>query len=204
VSLLVAVLIWAAVARDPVAEIAIAVPIEFHHVPEDLEISSESLPEAQIRVRGAASTVRDLSKGEVHAVIDLANAKPGEKTYDLTTRQVSVPDGVDVVQIIPSMIRINFDRRAQKQVPVRPRVIGTFASGRHLGKVQAEPSLVTVVGPEKRVNAIDNAITDPVDASGVVDQATFTTNVYVPDPLVRVARPMPVRVTVTTTRSERR
>jgi YbbR domain-containing protein len=60
---------------------------------------------------------------------------------------------------------------------------------------------VTIVGPEKRVNGIDSAITDPVDASGVVDQATFTTHVYVPDPLVRIVKAEPVRVTVTAVKS---
>jgi hypothetical protein len=35
-----------------------------------------------------------------------------------------------------------------------------------------------------------------VDASGTQTQATFVTNVYVPDALVQVVKPMPVRVTV--------
>jgi hypothetical protein len=46
------------------------------------------------------------------------------------------------------------------------------------------------------VEKVDAATTDPVDASGTTTTATFTTNVYVPDPLVQVVQPMPVRVTV--------
>src|ERR671925_338054 len=48
-SLALAVGFWLAGARDPVAEVAVEVPIEFHHFPENLEISSESIPQAQIR-----------------------------------------------------------------------------------------------------------------------------------------------------------
>ena len=76
-------------------------------------------------------------------------------------------------------------------------MLGTFASGVHMGKITVDPPMVTIVGPEKRVNGIDAAITDPVDASGVVDEATFTTHVYVPDPLVRISKPEQVHVTVT-------
>jgi hypothetical protein len=36
-----------------------------------------------------------------------------------------------------------------------------------------------------------------VDASGVSGKAIFTTNVYVPDPLVQVAQTTSIRVTVT-------
>jgi hypothetical protein len=43
---------------------------------------------------------------------------------------------------------------------------------------------------------VDAATTDLVDASGTRTQATFTTNVYVADPLVQVVQPAPVRVTV--------
>jgi YbbR domain-containing protein len=107
-----------------------------------------------------------------------------------------VPRGIDVVQVIPSLFRITFDARATKVVPVHPRVLGTFVSGVQMGRVVADPPTVTIIGPEKRVNGIDAAITDPVDASGVVDEATFTTHVYVPDPLVRIAKPDPVHVTV--------
>jgi len=39
-SLTLAVGLWLAVTRDPVAEVAVEVPIEFHHFPENLEISS--------------------------------------------------------------------------------------------------------------------------------------------------------------------
>ena len=49
ISLALAVGLWLAVARDPMSEIPVDVPIEFHNIPENLEISSENLPQAQIR-----------------------------------------------------------------------------------------------------------------------------------------------------------
>ena len=51
-ALAAAVLLWAAVAREPIAEVAVNVPIEFQNIADPLEISSETLPEAQVRVRG--------------------------------------------------------------------------------------------------------------------------------------------------------
>ncbi len=200
-SLLCAVVLWWAVARDPVAEVALVVPIEFHHVSDSLEISSENIPQAQIRVRGRARLVREISRADVHPVIDLAGARPGERTFDLNAGQIRVPREVEVVQVIPTQLRLSFDRRASKQVPVHPRVVGNFAAGFQIANVVAAPAAIVIVGPQKRVEAIDSAITDPVDATGVVGRAIFTTNAYVSDPLVRVARPTPIHVTVVTTKS---
>ena len=47
-------------------------------------------------------------------------------------------------------------------------------------------------------------MTDPVDATGVVGSATFTTHAYVADPLVRVQTPAPIQVTVDTEKTSRR
>ena len=43
-SLLAATTLWYAVAREPTSEIAFTVPIEFQHVPENMEIASEKVP----------------------------------------------------------------------------------------------------------------------------------------------------------------
>ncbi len=199
-SLAVAVLLWVAVTRDPMAEVALNVPVEFHNAPEHLEISSETIPQVQVRVRGPVRVVRELTTSEVHAVVDLSNARPGERTYDLSPGRIRVPDYVQVIQAVPSQIRISFDTRASKQVDVKPRVTGTFASGYRIAEVVANPSTVTIVGPAKHVADVESAITDPVDATGVVQQTTFVTHAYVSDPLVRLADPGPIKVTVTTVR----
>ena len=200
ISVAAAVLLWMAVARQPIAEIAVTVPIEFTNMPNDLEISSENIPQAQIRVRGPGPQLRSIGQSEARAVLDLAGARPGERTYDLSGR-IHVPRDVEVVQVVPTELRLIFDLRASKQVAVHPRVIGTFAAGYHIARIIADPSAVTIIGPKSHVEDIDTALTDPVDATGVVGQATFTTHVYVPDPLVRVARSGALRVTVVTEKS---
>jgi YbbR domain-containing protein len=202
-SLVVAVLLWMAVTRDPVAEIAVNVPVEFHNAPEHLEISSDTIPQVQVRVRGPVREVRELSAADVHAVVDMANVLPGERTYDLTPKRIRVPDGVQVVQTVPSQIRVSFDRRETRQVEVKPRVIGTFVTGYRIEQVTPTPQLVTIVGPAAHVKSVETAITDPVDASGVVGTATFVTHAYVSDPLVRLVDPSPIRVTVTTEKQKK-
>lgn len=197
-SLVMAVLLWWAVARDPRVEIALTVPIEFHNVPSDLEISSEKIPQAEIRLRGPARIVRELSNADIHPVLDLQGAGIGEKTFDLTQPQIHLEHDVEILQVVPAQFRVSLDRRASREVEVRARVIGTFASGFRILETITEPKVITIVGPDKHVSGIESAITDPVDATGVMGRATFTTNAYIPDPLVRVAKPVPIRVTVIT------
>lgn len=196
VSLALATGLWWAVAHDPVAEVEVTVPIEFHRIPTNLEISSLNIPQAQVRVRGPERLIHELRTQEVHVEVDLAGVKPGERTFDLTAQQVHLPRDLEVTQVVPSQVRLGFDVGLARDVEVRPRVIGTFAPGYRIARVLAEPATVTISGPRQRVQAVEAAITDPVDASGNMGRGTFVTNAFVPDPLVQIVRPSPVHVTV--------
>jgi YbbR domain-containing protein len=196
VSLALAVGLWLVVSRDPVAEVGVEVPIEFHHIPDNLEISSENIPRAQIRVRGPERIIHRLQTSDVHAEVDLGSVKPGERTFDLTDQEIRKPHDLDVVQIIPSQFQLSFDTRLTRNVPIHPRVTGNFAQGYRIARIVSDPESVTVSGPKSRVAGVEAAITDPVNVSGTVDRASFVTHAYVPDPLVQVIHPQPVRITV--------
>jgi YbbR domain-containing protein len=196
VSLLLAIGLWTVVARSPVAEIEMKVPIEFHNLPDNLEIDSASFTEAQIRIRGPERLIHQLQAADVHAEVDLASVQSGERTFDLTGRQVRVPQDLEVVQIIPAQFHLSFDNRETRTVEVRPRVTGNFASGLRVKQVIADPPNVMITGPRRRVEAVEDATTDPVDVSGTMTRASFVTQAYVPDPLIQVVHPTPIRVTV--------
>jgi len=200
-SLAVAVVFWFAVTREPVAELAVDVPIEFRNIPQNLEISSEVVPRAQIRVRGPQRIVRHLQPVDIYAAIDLNDVKPGERTYDLTSGEVHKPAGLEVVQVVPSQFHIAFDWRETREVPIRPRVIGKFAEGYQISRVVVDPSQLKIIGPKKHVDLVDTAITDPVDVTGAMNQMTFIRHAYVSDPLIQAATPDPVRITVIMERS---
>ena len=196
-SLLLATGLWLAISPDQEpAEVALRVPIEFQHVPQDLEISSATIPEAQIRVRGPERLIRGLRSTDIHAELDLAETTPGERTFGLTAQQVRLQRDLAVVQVVPGQVHLSFDTRLTREVEIHARVTGNFAPGKQIAKVLVDPEKIKITGPRNHVEAVDAATTDPIDASETTTQATFVTNVYVPDALVQVVQPTPVRVTV--------
>jgi YbbR domain-containing protein len=196
IAVLLAVGLWLAVSSDPPAEVEIKVPIEFHHLAENLEIDSATFTEAQVRVRGPERLIHQLRPSDVHAEIELSGMRPGSRTFDLSAQQVTLPQELEVVQIVPSQFQLAFDTRSTRTVEVHPRVTGNFAGGERVAQVIAEPPNIVISGPKRRVESVEAATTDPVDASGVMTRATFLTQAYVPDPLIQVVHPIPIRVTV--------
>ena len=201
-SLLLATGLWLAISPDQEpAEVAIRAPIEFRHVPPELEISSATIPDAQIRIRGPERLIRELRSSDIHAELELGDAEPGERTFDLTAHQIRHQRDLTVVQVVPGQVHLSFDTRMTREVGIHARVTGRFAAGEQIGKVMVEPARITITGPRHHVEMVDAATTDPIDASDATTNATFVTNVYVADPLVQVVQPTPVRVTVTMEKS---
>lgn len=200
VAVVIAFLLWVAVASAPKSEVGFLVPVEFHNVPENLEVASEELPQAQVRVRGPDRLVRQLRQQDIHLNLDLAGlsgGQPGERTYELSPDKLTLPPSLEVVQILPSRIHLSFDVRGQKMAPVKPRVIGSVAPGFHIGSVRSSPEEMAIVGPRQRVQSVDAVTTDAIDVTGVLGTRSYPVTAYVQDPMVRLADPRPAVVTVT-------
>ncbi|MGC2209161.1 MAG: CdaR family protein [Candidatus Korobacteraceae bacterium] len=200
-SLIIAILMWYGVAHEPVAEISVRVPIEFSEPPKTLDFASDVAPQAQVWLRGPARVLRDLQAESVHVVIDLSGATTGEHTYDITAEQVHVPQNVDVLQITPSRLRLDFDTPETRQVAVKPRIVGTLPPGYGIELITVIPSTVNLTGPSRHVDAIDSALTDPVDITGIAGQSTVDTRAYLPDPLVHISGSNAVQVTIVSAKS---
>jgi YbbR domain-containing protein len=190
--------LWYAIAREPVDEVAHTVPVEFTHVAADLAITSENVPSVQIWIRGPQRLVRQVNASDLHPTVNLQNVRIGygERTFELASGAIHAPRGVEVVQVIPSQIHLSFDKRTTREVAVHPRVAGAPGEGMEIVSVAADPPTANITGPQKRVEQVEEILTDPVDATGVIGSATFTVSAYVTDPLVRVSNPAQVRVTV--------
>jgi hypothetical protein len=106
-SLVLATGLWLAISPDQEpAEVTLRVPIEFRHVPPQLEIGSVSAPEAQVRVRGPEQMIRELRPTDIHADLELKDAEPGEHTFVLTAQQIHLQRYLTVVQVVPVRVTV--------------------------------------------------------------------------------------------------
>jgi hypothetical protein len=112
-SLVLATGLWLAISpeQEP-AEVTVRVPIEFRHVPPQMEISSVNVPEAQVRVRGPERMIRELRSTDIHADLELKNAQPGEQTFYLTAQQIHLQRDLTVVQVAPSRVTVIMEKSA--------------------------------------------------------------------------------------------
>ena len=195
-SISIAALLWLVVAGDRVVERALRVPIEFQNLPQGIEIVGESPGFVEVRLRGSSGTLGRLGQGDITAVIDLRNARPGRRLFHLTAGNVNAPYGVEVVQVAPATLPIGFENSAVRIVEVRPSVEGQPAPGYEVVSITSNPATVEIVGPESSLRGLDEAMTEPLSITGVTRPVREVVTVGVADPSVRLRTPQTAEVNV--------
>ena len=195
-SICIAALLWLVVAGDQVVERSVRMPIEFQNLPQGLEIVGNPPDDVDVRVRGGSGVLGRLSPGDMAAVIDLRNARPGRRLFHLTSSEIHVPYGIDVVQVAPATLPIAFENSIVRVVKIRPSIEGTPAPGYEVGSIDVDPATVEVMGPENALRGLDGAMTEPVSVADATRPVREVVTIGVADPAVRLRTPQTADVTV--------
>jgi YbbR domain-containing protein len=182
--------------RERISERSYRIPLSVVNVPPGTMIVSP-LPDAiDVRVRGAFTPLRGLEPGKLEAVVDLADAVPGQKRYALAPADINVPQEVEVIAIAPAEIRFVLDAVAEKTLPIVAEITGEPAPGAHVDEVAVEPKSARIIGPAKTLARIVNLPTEPVSIEGREAGFSEMTTLALQAPGVRVRDGQAVTVRV--------
>ena len=196
VALALATLLWLTVAGEHVVERIIRAPVEFRNLPQGLEIVGDSPDSVEIRLRGSSALLSRLDPGEIVAELDLGNARPGSRIFHIRNDEVRLPYGIEVTQIVPGTVGMEFENSATRVVPVTAPTEGEPAPGYVAGQITAEPSTVEIIGPQSHVKKLSEATTEPISVAGASQDVRDVVAVGLIDSSVRLVKPQDVTVIV--------
>ncbi|HEX5228282.1 MAG TPA: CdaR family protein [Bryobacteraceae bacterium] len=187
-SVLIAIMLWVAIAREPEVATSLSVPVDFKNMRDDLDISGPLPDRVRLELRGASGRLTRENLSAVAVVLDLSDAEPGDRTYTVRSRNLNLPSGVAFYRAVPSQLTLHFDGLVVKDEPVQAIFVNKPADYRIASQV-SNPSTVRIRGAQDRVNAIGQIKTDPLDLSLVESEKVFHTHLNIGDPQVRLVDP---------------
>jgi YbbR domain-containing protein len=193
-SLIIAIALWIAVAREPEVATSLSAPVDFKNMRGDLDIDGNLPDHVRLELRGPSGSLTRDSLSEVAVVLDLADATAGERTYSIRGRNLNLPAGVVFYRAIPSQLTLHFDQLVFKEEPVQPFYVNAPPLYR-IASQELSPAKVRIRGSQDRVQVINQVRTDPMDLSGVSDEKVFHTHLNTGDAQVRLVE-VPADVTV--------
>ena len=196
-STLVAIMLWLIVAGERVVERVMRAPVEFQNLPAGLELVGNPPDTVEVRLRGSSGALSRMAAGDMSAVLDLTTARPGRRLFHITSSQVTVPYGIEIVQVGPSTLTVEFELSGIRRVRVEPDIDGRPAPGYEIIEVKSDPDSVEVAGPETALKLLQSAITEPVSVLDQTRTVREVVTIGVPDSSLRLRTPQTAVVTVT-------
>ncbi len=140
--------------------------------PEGFAIQHQSETHVDVTFRGSQEDIRFLDVKRLLVTVDMRHVdEAGSYEVNLTPEYVEGARGVRPFRIHPSRLRVELDREEEKNVPVRPRISGRPLAGR-VESVVSDPSVVTVRGPARQLQSVDQLNTVPIDVDGRIESFT--------------------------------
>ena len=170
VALIAACVLWVFVMNDqnPPTESGFSVPLTLLNPPSEARVG-QSAESVRVKLRAPRSVLAAISTDEIHAFVDLAGLEPG--THPLHVQTV-IPQGTEVVSVLPETVTFTIDPIIQKRMPIRLVRIGSPPSGLTVSGIEPDTRMVTIVGPQsviKNVSEVVGAVTVPSTANGDID-----------------------------------
>jgi YbbR domain-containing protein len=142
------------------------VPLEVRVKP-GLTALRTSVSTVNVTVRGTREDVRQVSRQDLSAVVDLTGEpQRGLIAVALTPRDVRHSRRVQVTQIEPSEVTINVDEMIDRELPVQPQFTGELPPGLAIERVVTKPDQVEVKGPKTVLSKLSGIATLPIDVTG--------------------------------------
>ena len=193
----IAAMLWMIVAGERVVERVMRAPVEMQNLPEELELVGNPPDTVEVRLRGPSGALSRMAAGDMSAMIDLRTARPGRRLFHLSQQNVNVPYGMEVVQVGPATLTLEFEMSGVRVVPVEPDVEGRPPAGYEVTKVTSDPETVEVAGPETALKRLRAAITEQISVQDHTRSVREVVTIGVPDPSLRLVTPQTAVVTVT-------
>jgi YbbR domain-containing protein len=197
VSMALAFCLWLSLSGLDTNLVDFTVGLRLHSLPDDLIITGETPKEVNVRILANAAQVRFLADRKLSLPVDLSLAREGHNVFPVLPETLQLPRGVEVSAVDPDVIEFETLRPSQKNVPVKPHVVGRPAPDFHLEDLVLEPESVTIKGPPEILDQVNHLETTPLVVDGLTQSAIFVVNMVLPEGIVTTAGSKEVRAVVT-------
>ncbi|MDZ7666342.1 MAG: diadenylate cyclase [Desulfotignum sp.] len=153
------------------------VPIEFVKSDQNMEVFSSSASSVRLLVSGSRPLIRALGPDRINVKLNLANTTAGETSLSVGRNAVSLPPGISVKSIEPSMIDVFLGVPLKKEIPVQAFWVGRLSPDLIMTQVAITPKRIIVVGPSQVLEDMNTLFTEPISLDGIAESGKITAGI---------------------------
>lgn len=148
----------------------ILVPIDYKNNASDKVIVSELSKQVEVTIRGPSHFVSRVEASPPTLKIEIPSDVGRNLTVPISRESLDIADPVQVVEMRPDEIEVNFDSRITREVPIEVIVLNPEAEEVRIEKIESTPSKIAVTGAASIVGKLKVVRTEPLDLRDVLPE----------------------------------
>ena len=182
-SLVVAMFFWSTLitAQGEMLEKIIAVPVEYTASPPNLMLVGDKQKEVRLHLAGSRSDLDSINPSQLNVTVDLSKAAAGKQTFPITAENIRLPRDVKLLDVIPSGVELTLAEIEEREVPIKPQLIGKLPDNLKILDLKIVPAKVKVLSPA--AVGKDNAasiITTPIYLESIYNDTSVFCKIIAP------------------------
>lgn len=164
ISLILAILLWGYVFYTQQKSIHINIPVYYKNLPENLTFTGKPNRFIKIEIAGEKEDIK-FPTNNLRAEVNLKNAKPGKRKYNINFDLRQIPEKTDIVHI-PENVYITLEEKLTKKVWVYPVIKGNSDPQYRIKSITVNPRYIKIQGRKKDITEVTEVRTLPIEING--------------------------------------
>jgi uncharacterized protein (TIGR00159 family) len=179
--------VWLSVSRGVDTLVTLQVPLEYTKRDLAMEIVKTSVNTVNLELEGSGALIKSIRPDQVQIRLDLGKSKAGPNTFTISRKNISLPPGIVLKGVTPSVVDVDLDVLIKKELPVQIDWVGRLPDHFILEEATVEPQTVEIIGGKRMLEKMTTLYTEKVPLNNLEVEGAITANVALNPASLKIA-----------------
>jgi diadenylate cyclase len=188
--------VWFSVSRGGDTLLTFESPVVYLNRDPSMEIVQTSVNSVSLELEGSGALIKSIKPGQVQVKFDLSKSKVGPNSFTITRESISLPPGIVLKGVTPTVLEVDLDVLIKKEMPVQIDWVGRLPDHFILTETNVEPETVAVIGGKRILENISTLYTEKVPLNNLEVKGTITVNLALTPASLKIAPDSKEKITI--------
>jgi len=189
--------VWFSVSKGGDTLVTFQSPVVYMNRDPAIEIVKTSVNTVSLELEGSGALIKSIKPAQVQVKLDMSKAKVGPNSFTITRESISLPPGIVLKAVEPSVVEVDLDVLIKKKLPVQIDWIGRLPDHFILEQANLDPATVEIIGGKRILEKISTIYTEKVPLDNLGVNGTITANLALTPASLKIAPNSKEKVTIT-------
>jgi len=188
--------VWFSVSRGGDTLLTFESPVVYLNRDPSMEIVQTSVNSVSLELEGSGALIKSIKPDQVQVKFDLSKSKAGPNSFTITRESISLPPGIVLKGVTPTVVDVELDVLIKKEMPVQIDWVGRMPDHFILTETTVEPETVAVIGGKRILENISTLYTEKVPLNNLEVKGTITVNLALTPASLKIAPDSKEKITI--------